>query len=346
MNTKYASPSTIPFEEPGKDYTLFITNRTLIRDAAADTIPRTIEFNLKSNLASQSIYFCEKRGDQCKEIGSKEFAKRVIVSNRHVLFYIHGFNHQPADVFRKSDELQKLLDTSNVVDMKGKPFFMIPVVWPCKHEINFIDEYWTDEDAADLTAISLARAFLFLFNLRESQIKSASVTEAMELAAQQFNVLAHCMGNRVLVKTLERLKENPLFLNRTIFRNTFLVAANLPNDSLETEKDSAVVEFSKNVCVYYAGDDFALSSSSVIHESHFNLSKRLGQTGPNDNSLLPRNVFSFDCGEFNQEYDSPLGHSYFGEEPETKKAGRVFTHLMMALTGKAVSVNDSKHQEL
>ncbi|WP_253805262.1 hypothetical protein [Vibrio mediterranei] len=34
-------------------------------------------------------------------------------------------------------------------------------------------------------------------------------------------------------------------------------------------------------------------------------------TGPEQLSVLPKNVYEFDCDYFNQRFDYPVGHSYF-----------------------------------
>lgn len=55
------------------------------------------------------------------------------------------------------------------------------------------------------------------------------------------------------------------------------------------------------------------------------VSRRLGHTGPENMELVPKNVYSIDCDDFNNTYDPPIGHSYFLNNPENEP-GALFNH--------------------
>jgi esterase/lipase superfamily enzyme len=130
---------------------------------------------------------------------------------------------------------------------------------------------------------------------------------------KRINVLAHSMGNRVLRQTLaawykyDLPKGLPL-----IFRNTFLVAADVVNETLqEGEPGELICHASRNVIVYHASDDLALRASKASNLKNNIASRRLGHTGPENMEKTPRNVYRVDCDDVNNLYDKPKGHSYF-----------------------------------
>jgi esterase/lipase superfamily enzyme len=314
----------------GKDYTLFVTNRSMNQQQTEGTV----EF-AKDNHFSSAMTYCEKRGNTIKKIAREDFAERILDSGKNVLFYIHGFRNTPKNALDKNFELQSLLDRDpNSAKINS---VTVPVIWPCKVEsfLHIDDEYHTDHDAAEHTVVSLASALHYIFDTKENEVPVAAVKDKArfeKIMNQRFNVLSHSMGNFVLNGILERLKENERFLNRVVFKHIFMAAAGIPNDSLDKKQDSAISEFSKTVSVYYAGDDLALVGSAFvnINESHFGLSKRLGQTGPSDPKALPENVYAFDCDSFNNTYDPPVGHSYYGKSPKNE-TGKLFSHIMRTI---------------
>ena len=145
---------------------------------------------------------------------------------------------------------------------------------------------------------------------------------------KRINVLAHSMGNRVLRETLANwAKYDRNWKVPLIFRNTFLVAADIVNESLERGRTGEFIsQASRNVSVYYASDDIALRASKVSNLKNKVTSRRLGHSGPENLGLLPRNIFFIDCDDVNTKYDLLKGHSYFLED-RNKKPGLVFKHI-------------------
>jgi esterase/lipase superfamily enzyme len=286
---------------------LFITNRIPIQSARSKQ-NRKISFNTQNTDVSKWLYFCERRGEgeYVEILSSTMFTKlKALPAETQLLFYLHGFNNNmEPDVFERSAKLQALLD-------KQQPglALVVPIIWPCDddHVVAIADDYWDDQKAAEHSGLAFARLFYKFDCWRRSATQQSSP------CLKRMNVVAHSMGNRVLKSAMsswvqdERLGGMPL-----LFRNVFMVAADVENHCLEEGEDGRyIVDSAKNVLVFYAGDDLAMSASKVANFKHITASRRLGMTGPERLSALPKNVYEFNCDRFNQCFDHPVGHSYF-----------------------------------
>lgn len=291
---------------------LFVTNRRPLK-----TDDNSFKFDLTDNSPSNSVYFCDKRASGKRfEIGSVDFLDRLKTSKaKQILFMVHGFANMPnEDIFPRADELQDLFN-----EYEQDLVEVVPIIWPCDNDLGLVKDYWDDQKAADLSGVSFARMLQKFLEWQPPQ-KSHCM--------KRINVLAHSMGNRVLRETLRNWSRydlpNGLPL---IFRNTFLVAADLVNESLEKGKSGEhICRASRNVCVYYASDDLALRASKVSNLKNNIASRRLGHTGPEDMSRVLNNVYAVDCDNFNNSYDKPVGHAYFLRD-DHGKPGKVFTHM-------------------
>ena len=159
---------------------------------------------------------------------------------------------------------------------------------------------------------------------------------------KRINVLAHSMGNRVLRETLSKWDKYDLANGvPLLFRSTFLMAADIVNESLEEgEVGRLISQSSRSVSVYYASDDLALRSSKISNLKNMVASRRLGHTGPEDMYKVHPNVYAIDCDNFNNTYDSPKGHSYFLDDNDGN-IGAVFEHLFNTVkTGRVDVVDD------
>lgn len=322
---------------------LFITNRAL-KQGIQTEIGRKVQFDLANNQAAQSVFYCErgKEGDYV-EIGSEPFMERIKKSKcRQVLFYLHGYSNLPEpDVFPRTEMLQAMFDAK-----KKDEVVVVPLVWPCDSDLGVVKDYYDDQIAADASAIAYARVFGKFLNWREKNLESE------DPCLKRINVLAHSMGNRVLRGAVAAAMR--YFLPHgvpLVFRNTFLVAADVVNESLEPGKEGAAIPMtSRNVVVYYASDDLALRASKVANLAKSVASRRLGHTGPEDMRKVPKNVFAVDCDEVNSKYDYPKGHSYFldnGEKGSKRKPGKVFEHIWETiLTGRTPDLVDESVRSL
>jgi esterase/lipase superfamily enzyme len=313
---------------------MFITNR-FPEQSIRTRVGRKFDFDLDNNAASNSVFFCEHvEQNEYTEIGSIDFLERLKECKcRQLLIYIHGFSNLPADVLSAASEFQKLCDKK-----KAKEVLVIPIIWPCDNDLGIIKDYWDDQKAADQSGYSFARVLEKFLAWRNSEKHNPEHDPCLK----RINVLAHSMGNRVLRETL--LAWNKYDLPKgvpMIFRNTFLVAADVVNETLhEGESGELICHASRNVIVYHASDDLALRASKASNLKNKVASRRLGHTGPENIDKTPRNVYRVDCDDVNNIYDNPKGHSYFRSGTRKGVPGEVFNHIFSCLDSGRVFPED------
>lgn len=312
---------------------LFITNRT-INESDRLKPGRKITIDYKSNLACQSVYFCERtKKEEYTELGGVNFMNALKASKaEQILIAIHGFSNLPEeDIFPRAQKLQSMLDAKqkNLVQV-------VPLIWPCDSDIGIVKDYWDDQKSADASAFAFARVLEKFLAWRELQANEEIP------CLKRINILAHSMGNRVLRETLavwaryDRGSEIPL-----LFRNIFMAAADIVNEALERgEPGEYICQSARNVVVYYASDDLALRASKVSNLKNKIASRRLGHTGPENLAKVPNNVYAIDCDDFNTRYDSLKGHTYFLTDESGEHPGLVFKHMYDAITTGRVHVED------
>jgi esterase/lipase superfamily enzyme len=310
---------------------LFITNR-ILKQSSRTRIGRTIDFDLRRNEAGQSVFFCERQNtDTYIELGNENFFRGLKESGyEQLLIYIHGYSNLPEPhIFPTAQVLQHLFDQAepNLVQV-------IPIIWPCDTDFGMVKDYWDDQQAADASAFAFARVFEKFMAWREGD------ENIEEPCLKRINILAHSMGNRVFRGTIEawgkyfRSYRLPL-----IFRNVFLAAADLVNETLEGLDGGLLCETTRNVAVYYASDDVALRASKVANVASKVASRRLGHTGPENMSKVPKNVYAIDCDDINIAYNPPIGHSYFTYDETGSRPGLVFQHIFNAIKTGRVEVD-------
>ncbi len=300
----------------------FITNRFFKEDieSPSDGSVREVTFDMNNNVTASMFYYCKKEDDKLYEIQSKNFFTEIKNLDEYtdIVLYIHGFNNYPdKDIFPRAEKLKSMFDKT----LKKKKVLVIPVIWPCNDKVGILRDYISDQNNADASAFAMARAF-------ESFIKHTQDATCNK----RINIIAHSMGNRVLRETLIKLKYDVLsHAMPQVFRNIFMIAADVVNETLHKDESGSVIsESSRNCVVYYANDDLALNGSKVINVKNKIVSKRLGHTGVEDMQKVSNNVYNVDCDDFNNSYDKPKGHSYF---LDTRKGelGKVFKHMAEAI---------------
>jgi esterase/lipase superfamily enzyme len=308
---------------------LYITNR-FPRQSIRTRVGRNFDFDLDNNAPSNSVFFCERVDDgSSTEIGGIDFLSRLKVAPyRQLLVYIHGFSNLPEDAFKAVSEFQALCNAK-----KDKEVLVVPLIWPCDNDLGIVKDYWDDQKSADASAYSFARVLQKFLAWRNSEKYNPQTDPCLK----RINVLAHSMGNRVLRETLAAWRKYDLADGvPLILRNTFLVAADIVNESLEVGKRGEFIcHASRNVIVYFASDDLALRASKAANLKNRVASRRLGHTGPENMERTATNVYAVDCDDVNNAYDVPKGHSYFRSGRTSGKPGLVFDHIFSALvTGR------------
>lgn len=320
---------------------LFLTNR-FPKTSIQSVEGRKFVFDLKNNAASHSFYFCKRNGpEDYSEIGGTDFLTELKNSKyRQILLFIHGFSNMPKDIFERAIELQQLCDSKSANEA-----LVVPIIWPCDSDIGIVKDYWDDQKSADFSAQSLSRALSRFMEWRQSPAN----TPESDPCLKRINVLAHSMGNRVLRETLRVWDQYDLSSGvPLIFRNTFLVAADIENESIHRGHSGELISHaSRNVVVYFASDDMALRASKAANLKNKIASRRLGHTGPENLDLTPKNVYVVDCDDINNRYDNPKGHSYFLSGTTAGKPGVVFDHLFACLqTGRVFPQDEARRSTI
>nr|WP_321466684.1 alpha/beta hydrolase [uncultured Desulfobulbus sp.] len=316
---------------------LFITNR-FPKGSIQTRVGRSFAFDLRNNAPSNSIFFCRRNTDgSITEVGGLNFMSELKATPyRQMLLYVHGFSNMPEDVFKAAGEFQQLCDAASAQEV-----LVVPIIWPCDGDFGIVQDYWDDQKSADASAPAFSRALCRFIEWRESKLNDPESSPCLK----RINMLAHSMGNRVLRETLHHWNTYDLADGvPLIFRNTFLVAADIENESIHRgEKGQLICDASRNVVVYYASDDLALRSSKAANLKNKIASRRLGHSGPENMKLTPSNVYIVDCDDVNNAYDLK-GHSYFRSGRTPGQPGVVFQHIFACLEKGRVFPDDPEQR--
>lgn len=319
---------------------LFLTNR--YPTGVLNTEPgQPFAFDPNNNAPCNIVFACRRDPNGAiATVGRDRFMLELKKAPyRQLLFYIHGFSNLPEDVFKAASELQALYDGK-----RKQEVLVVPVIWPCDNDLGIVQDYWDDQKAADASATSFARALQRFVEWRNSEENDPESDPCLK----RINVLAHSMGNRVLRETLVAWNKYDLADGvPLIFRNTFLVAADIENESIHRgEKGQLICDASRNVVVYFASDDLALRSSKAANLKNKIASRRLGHSGPENMELTPKNVYIVDCDEVNNAYDTK-GHSYFRSGGKQGEPGVVFDHIFECLrTGRVFPEDEARRSTI
>jgi esterase/lipase superfamily enzyme len=314
---------------------LFVTNRR-IEGPRRSQAGRAIRFALDDDEPGASLYFCQREGpERYLELTAMPFFGRLRRSARQqVLFFVHGYSCQPERrIFPDALRLQGLCDAvaPDLVEV-------VPLIWPCDDDFGLVLDYWDDQRSAEASGLALSRVLGKFIAWRDR-------LGTEETCLKHVNVLAHSMGNRVLATALAAWAQDYGTVP-ALFRNVFMVAADVANDVFTPDRPGAVIAgAARNVVVYHAADDFALRSSKVVNVRHKIVRRRLGHTGPADLEAAPRNVVAVDCDGFNSCYDR-FGHSYFLADPDGRP-GTMLRHLVETVgTGRVGGAGPDRRQLL
>lgn len=240
--------------------------------------------------------------------------------SKHIMFTIHGFHVQPADVMNSWRELQEQLPDVAVV----------PIMWPCADFKGLVKDYWGDREQAKNSAIALA----------EAVAKHGLKPLAWE--SKRIHVLAHSMGNRVFRLFAKQFRDDCCEYESRL-QNAIMVAADVDDDLFSKEgnpdekSDGRVLSrIAENVHVLYAKTDLALWSSRLMNQHD-----RLGRVGVSKHGLAKdlKNVHDIDCSDFNFDADPTFGHSYARVSPGR---ARVVRSNRPVLTALSVMLNVSR----
>lgn len=292
----------------------FITNRFLMKTENGMDFEDT-------NMCSQDLQFCQVTGENTVKVvtSAKMFeALKKSEEFKEFLLYPHGYNNQPwDDIFPTAQDMQDQLDAADMGHI-----YVLPIIWPCDNDFGMIKDYWDDQESAEFSGKFLARAIGILMNW---QAKNRN-----DPCMKRMHIMAHSMGARLLMKSLRYFDKHIAQKGVPyMFKNTFLMAADIPNEALAKGKEGEhICSASQNVVCFYANDDMAMPASKIANVKNGVFSRRMGHTGPEYwDDYMRGKVFAVNCDSFNNDYDLK-GHTYFKRHPKSGKSSPAFDHMI------------------
>lgn len=206
--------------------------------------------------------------------------------------FIHGYNVRFGDALKRTAQLATDLEV-------GGP--IISYSWPSRGQLA---AYPADEASVDWAGPNLERLLADL----------ASKTEI-----RRFNVVAHSMGNRALLDSIERLhlrtsnrrgaesdsisQDGIKAKSKKRLGALVLAAPDVDANLFTSRYQKAMEQVAERTVLYFTQDDWALQVSSKLHST-----PRLGL-----GSLDPR--WSLEAIDTGDQGIFSLGHSYYGSDP-------------------------------
>lgn len=196
------------------------------------------------------------------------------LQGKRILMLIHGFNEPKPDLlsnyFLIQGKVQKLL-----VDPQGKPFYdeVVGYAWPgCGKPVDYF---------------SAER------NAGETSDKLDELLDQMDNQGTRLDIIAHSMGNRLLLEALERADAaRPV-------KHFFSMGAAVGDESIEREKMfGGSVEKCERVFVIYSKNDPVLEYAYLAAERDV----ALGSEGVEDISKLSHRVELVDSSDVVKEH--------------------------------------------
>lgn len=221
------------------------------------------------------------------------------------LLYIHGFNNTFEDAIETAAEL------ADRYQQAGTELRVVLFSWPSEGKLFPPTRYFSDRNAAELSAMALARALARLRDLLDEFSRQG------QRCHQRLHLMAHSMGNYALRFALGALIEKhadgrPL----PVFENAFLMAADADDDALEVDlniaKLQALARIAQHIHVYHSKGDIALRASDWTKGNP----DRLGAGGPRSLPRVDERVVAIDCGEVDRTDGDNGNHNYFRRRPE------------------------------
>lgn len=238
-----------------------------------------------------------------EKIPMTEFSRRLVATaaqfpevdeeqnerQRHVSFFIHGYNNDWKDAVTRYRKLQADLYSGR--DGLGQ---LILFTWPSNGSTF---GYLPDREDARASGPDLAEVFVNLHDYLTKMQRAAAINGSKAACHAKISVIAHSMGNYVLQKALavaSKRLNNPQLI--TLIHQVAMVAADVDNDIFQRDQpDESDGVLMANLCyrigALYTGRDEVLGASAGL--KHFG-KRRLGRSGLADRASVHDNVFDHD----------------------------------------------------
>jgi esterase/lipase superfamily enzyme len=216
-----------------------------------------------------------------ERLSKADFVKRLQGNvdasvNKSIFIFIHGFANSFNDACRRTAQMAWDLDLSSAPVM---------FTWPAKGG-STITEYQHDYQSAQ-NSVDLTVEFLRLI--------------AEQSGATSINVIAHSLGNRLLLSALKTLEDRGL-ATKPMFDQVVLAAPDIDREGF-TQASAALKKLSKHASLYASSHDTALDASREFWGN----SPRIGDA--NFLSVF-ENVDTIDVSTIDFQLFG-MGHAYF-----------------------------------
>jgi esterase/lipase superfamily enzyme len=208
---------------------------------------------------------------------------------RHISFFIHGYNNDWKAAVRRYTQLR-----SDLFSGRNSLGQLILFTWPSDGSTF---GYLPDREDARASGPDLAGVFVDLHDHLKTMQRATAARHGEAPCRAKISVIAHSMGNYVLQKALavaSRQLNNPQLI--TLVHQVAMVAADVDNDLFQRGQPSdADGSLMANLCyrigALFTGRDQVLGASAGL--KHFG-TRRLGRSGLANQNDVHDNVFDFD----------------------------------------------------
>ena len=211
-------------------------------------------------------------------------------SQKHVTFFVHGFNETWSAAAALYGAIVENLFTGD--SSLGE---CILFTWPSEGSVL---GYLPDREEAREAANDFADVLSSLYDWM-SMKQAQTVKDPNQACRAKTSVIAHSMGNYLLENAMNYAwtrKNRPLLMS--LINQLLMVAADVDNDLFRTGEDvshgdgEGIANLTYRATALYTGRDSVLGASSGL--KHFG-KRRLGRSGLDLTYPIPDNVWDVDC---------------------------------------------------
>ena len=199
-------------------------------------------------------------------------------NERYPLIFIHGFN--------VSFEAAALRAAQLGYDLKIPPGMMAFYSWPSKGKLK---GYTADE-----ATIQASEKYIYQFLMDWVQ----------KTEVQKVHIIAHSMGNRGLLRVMQRIFARVQTESELSFGQIFLAAPDVDPDLFE-DLAEAYRKLAERTTLYVSSKDRALQSSGIVHDY-----PRLGFCGSPEEITVVEGIDTIEVSNIDLTW---LGHGYYGD---------------------------------
>ena len=220
----------------------------------------------------------------------REYMKKSFSSmgKKDILIFIHGFSNKFDESVRRAGQIAYDLDF---------PGLAMTYSWPSQG--SFSSSNYEQDEVFSKKSIPYLKKFLL------DVVKNAP--------NQKINIIAHSMGNRVLVNAIADIQKKS---KGTLFNQVILAAPDVNAKIFKEEILPKMQGKANNITLYASSEDKALMASRILHNQ-----SRLGESG--EFLTVAPGLVTIDSTGVDP---STMGHSYFSS---TKTLLVDIKHLML-----------------